>query len=76
MPTGGKPTFSLKSVTVAEVTKMISALKNGHAYGKYGNDEIDSFIVKLAAPVIAPAITHVINLSIGTAHFPQKRKIA
>ena len=28
--------------------------------------------IKAAAPIIAPAITHVINLSLGTTHVPAK----
>ena len=45
----------------------------GHAYGR---DNLDSSIIKFAAPVILPALTHVINLSLGTACFPAKWKLA
>ena len=72
-PIGGKPTFVLRSTTLGEVQKIIDRLKNSHAYG---NDFIDAFIVKIGAPVIAPIITHVINLSLGTSHFPMKWKLA
>ena len=72
-PAGGKPKFYMCSVTITDVQKMISHMKNVHAYG---HDDIDSFIVKLAAPVILPVITHIINLSLGTSTFPHKWKIA
>ena len=72
-PIGGKPKFSFNTVTQAEVHKMIKALKNSQAYG---HDDIDATIIKLAAPAIVPAITHIINLSLGTNTFAQKWKIA
>ena len=72
-PQDGKPKFSLKSTNLKEVMLLISKIKGSHAYG---TDELDASMIKLAAPVIAPIITHVINLSLGTARFPQKWKIA
>ena len=72
-PPGDRPVFKFRSVTLSEVDKMLRNLKNGHAYGR---DGLDSFTVKLAGPVILPAITHVINLSLGAAVFPSKWKLA
>ena len=72
-PISGKPRFQLKSATLSEVIKIINGLKNSHAYG---HDDIDAFTIKMAAPVIGKVITHVINLSLGTATVPQKWKIA
>ena len=72
-PTGVKHTFSLKSITDRETAAMISKLSNSHAFGR---DRLDAAIIKIAAPVITPVITHVIDLSLGTANFPQKWKLA
>ena len=72
-PNTGKPCFVLRSVTMAEVSKMIAKLKNGHAHGR---DKLDSTTIKLAAPVILPSVTHIINLSLCHATFPAKWKIA
>ena len=72
-PAGGKPKFSLKSTTTKEVVENIKALKNSKAFGR---DKIDAITIKLGAPYIAPAIAHVINLSLGEGKFPQKWKLA
>ena len=72
-PPGGKPQFSLKSITLSETSKMIDNLSNSHAFGR---DNLDASIIKVAAPVISPAITHILNLSLGTAVFPPKWKLA
>ena len=72
-PDGGKPMFVLKNTNTNEVMEMIKKLKNGHAYGI---DEIDSFTVKLAGPVIAPLIAHIINLSLESGKFPSRWKMA
>ena len=73
VPPGGKPKFSLKSTNLEEVMSLLKKLKGSHAYGR---DELDASLLKLVAPVIGPVITHVINLSLGTAKFPQKWKLA
>ena len=62
-PAGGKPKFVLESITTREVSKMISDLKSSSAFG---DDKHDASIVKMAASVLIPVITHVINLSLGT----------
>ena len=72
MPPGGKPKFSLKYVNSVEVYKMIKELKNSSAYG---HDDLDSNTFKIAAPVIVPTVTHLINLSLGTSTFSQRWKI-
>ena len=72
-PVGGKPSFSLKSVTTQETLKIIKNLKNSHAFG---TDELDAASIKLVAPILAPVFAHVINLSLGTNHFPMRWKIS
>ena len=72
-PVGGRPNFILKSVTERDVADLISKLKNSHAFGI---DRLDAAIIKLAAPVLLPVITHVINLSLGTSTFPGRWKMA
>ena len=52
---------------------MISKLKNSHAYGI---DKIDAVTIKMAAATLIPVITHVINLSLCTAQFPARWKLA
>ena len=52
---------------------MISKLKVSHAYGI---NRIDASTIKLLAPILAPPITHVINLSLGTKKIPAKWKLA
>ena len=68
-----RPSFKLKTATVPQIVKMIMKLKCSQSFGR---DNIDSRILKLACPVIAPAIMHVINLSLGTSRFPAKWKLA
>ena len=72
-PVGGKPKFSMRSVTLGEVFKMIKELKHSNAYG---HDDLDLNTFKLAAPVIAPIVMHLINLSLGTSTFAQRWKLA
>ena len=60
------PKCSLKTVTNREVTTMIDNLKNSHAFGR---DTLDAATLKIAAPVISPVITHIINMSMGTCKF-------
>ena len=67
------PEFRLKTVTIGQVRTMIGKLKNSLAYG---HDGIDGITIKSAGAVLAPAIAHVINLSLGTMKVPAKWKIA
>ena len=72
-PTNGKPTFTLKSATQVQVSNIISKMKVSHAFGV---DKIDAETLKLAAPTVIPAVTHTINLSLGTGVFPPRWKMA
>ena len=64
-------TFKIEKVTVRDVVKTIQSLKNSTATGI---DFIDTRTVKLAANLIAPYLTHIINLSVSTRTFPIKWK--
>ena len=66
-------TFKIQMVTVSNVVKTINSLKNSSATGV---DFIDTRTVKLAANLIAPMLTHIINLSISTGTFPTRWKYA
>ena len=69
---GRQCSFSIEPVSVVDVIKIIKGLKNSSATGV---DYIDTRTVKLAAELIAPALAHVINLSISTATFPEIWKL-
>ena len=60
--------FSLKLLTVEEVTKLIKGLKNSTATGV---DFIDTRTVKLGVEILAPALQHIIHLSISSSTFPE-----
>ena len=66
-------TFKLQAVSVEDVLKIIGSLKNSSATGV---DYIDTRTIKLSAELIAPALTHIINLSITTNTFPSIWKYA
>ena len=70
---GRKCKFLLQTVMVEDVIKIIKSLKNSSATGV---DYIDTRTVKIAAEIIAPALTHIINLSIQTSTFPNIWKYA
>ena len=70
---GRRCRFKLKTVKVEDVIKVIKNLKNSSATGV---DFIDTRTVKLAAEMLAPALTHIINLSITTNTFPSIWKYA
>jgi hypothetical protein len=59
--------FSLKQLTIEDVLKLIKGLKNSSATGV---DFIDTRTIKLGAEILAPAIQHIINLSISSSTFP------
>jgi hypothetical protein len=65
--------FQLKPVHPDTVEDILSSLKNSKSSGL---DTIDTFSLKLAAPYILPAITHIVNLSIETQVFPTRWKTA
>ena len=72
-PTNPIPTFSLKSANVFEIQKLLENLKGSSAFGR---DEIYSNFMKFGANILAPAVTHVVNLSLGTGNFPAKWKLS
>ena len=65
--------FSLQYVYPDTVNKIISSLKNSKSCGM---DYIDTYTIKLIKPIILPALTHIINLSIKQSEFPDLWKIA
>ena len=64
-------TFTIKELSLEEVIKLIKGLRNSSATGI---DFIDTRTVKLGAEALAPAIQHIINLSITTSIFPSAWK--
>ena len=60
--------FRLKPLALEEVLKLIKGLKNSSATGV---DFIDTRTIKLGAEVLAPAIQHIINLSISSSTYPE-----
>ena len=66
------PIFELKEVRVGEVLKIIKNLKNSQSFG---HDQIDAITIKTAQGFLAPIITHIVNLSLGTNTFPMKWKV-
>ena len=63
--------FKLQPVELAQVKKLIKGLKNSTATGV---DYIDTSTVKLGCDVLAPALMHIINLSITSSTFPETWK--
>ena len=72
VPKGGRPQFTLKQIKLQDTIQMIKNLKTSHASGR---DNFDPTAVKIGGLILAPVITHVVNLSLGTYHFPQKWKL-
>jgi hypothetical protein len=65
--------LALKTVNPEEVLKVIKSLKNSKSTG---TDNIDTWVIKLVASDILPALTHIINLSIMQSKFPTMWKHA
>ena len=61
------PVFQMEEVTVAQVRKLISELKNSLAFG---HDGIDAVTLKSVAAILAQPVTHMINLSLGDDTLP------
>lgn len=68
-----KCNFSLQSVHPDAIKKIISNLKPSKSCGL---DDIDTYVIKLAADELIPVITHVVNLSISQKQFPGQWKTA
>ena len=66
-----KTLFSLKPVHPDLIDEIVSKLKNSKSCGI---DNIDTYILKIIKPLIIPALTHIVNLSICTSKFPTSWK--
>ena len=66
-------TFSLRPVAPVEIEKIIAELKNTKSTGM---DYVNTWVIKLIAKEMLPAITHIVNLSISKQQFPQSWKMA
>ena len=68
-----KCSFSIQPVGPEEIEDIVMRMKNSKSTGI---DNINILIIKLALPVILPALTHVVNLSITTSRFQEAWKLA
>ena len=66
-------TFTMRAVSPDEVAEIVAGLKNTKSTGM---DFIDTWVVKLVANEILPALTHIVNISISQAEFPMPWKIS
>ena len=64
---------SLGHMTVEKVKKLLESLSNSRSTAV---DELDNYSVKIAAPVIAGPLHHIITLSIMQQRFPKSWKYA
>ena len=64
-------TFTFRPVTPKEIGDIIAGLKNTKSTGI---DFINTWVIKLIAEEVVPALTHIVNLSILQAEFPQSWK--
>ena len=65
--------LTMGPATEKEVLDIIKKFKNSHAFGR---DNLDAATIKIGGKFLAGPITHIVNLSLGTANFPAKWKIA
>ena len=65
--------LSLPHITVAKVIKLLKSLSNSRSTAV---DELDNYSVKIAAPVIAGPLHHIITLSLIQHSFPSSWKYA
>lgn len=73
------PTFTVGSSLppfVISVQEVIAAIKKLKSSKTSGNDSIPSFIVKGCAEILAPALTHIFNLSLINSVFPEIWKVS
>ena len=66
------PEMEIQEVSPSFIEKLIMKLKDSNAWGF---DEIESKIVKIGAKNLIDPITHLTNISITTAKFPNKWKL-
>ena len=60
------PPFKLKEINLKQLRNLIKKMKGGKSCGV---DNVDSFSLKLAAPLIEDALLHIVNLSIKSSSF-------
>ena len=65
--------FTIRPVKPDEVLKIVQGLKNSKSTGL---DNIDTYVIKLIAKEILPALTNIVNLSIRDSCFPTSWKRA
>ena len=63
----------LSNTSQTEILEIIKSLKNTNSTG---HDDISTKFVKLAAPLLAPALGKLFNLAISTGVYPDNLKIA
>ena len=65
------PPFSLKPITVTTLRKLIKRMKGKRSHGV---DNIDSYSLKLAGPLMEDALLHLVNLSIEQGEYSGRWK--
>ena len=65
------PNFSLKKIDKRSLRRALKKLKGKHVSGV---DTIDSYSLKLAAPLVEDALLHLVNLSIESKTFASNWK--
>ena len=66
-------TFHFNPVEIESVTKQLKQLKTNKAAGL---DNMPGRLLKVSAPIIAPSLTYIYNLSLSTSTFPYEWKAA
>lgn len=69
----GNPVFSFQKITEAEVLAALCAIDTKKSLGA---DNLDPFLLKCAAPIIAGSVTHIFNLTLSTGIIPKVWKAA
>ena len=60
------PQFKIKKIGLATLRKAVKKMKGKRVHGR---DEIDSYSLKLTAPLIEDSLLHLVNLSIESQNF-------
>lgn len=68
-----KTSFRIPSISMFEVGKFISQMKNKKSLG---HDTINASFLKISLPYIVEPITYILNLCIRDSHFPSAWKVA